>query len=52
MPDNVSAAAFSMAVSAGGALKALKTTQLITPEEAMLAMKKAAKSGPKGGSNV
>lgn len=47
MPDNVNAAAFSMAVSSGGALKALKTTQLITPEEAMAAMKKAAKSGYK-----
>jgi uncharacterized protein with GYD domain len=47
LPDNVTAAAFSMAVSAGGALKALKTTQLITPEEAMAAMKKAAKSGYK-----
>jgi uncharacterized protein with GYD domain len=47
MPDNISAAAFAMAVSAGGALKSFKTTQLITPEEAMAAMKKAAKSGYK-----
>jgi uncharacterized protein with GYD domain len=30
MPDNVSAAAFSLAVSAGGAVKAIKTTPLLT----------------------
>jgi uncharacterized protein with GYD domain len=47
MPDNVNAAAFAMAVSSGGALKAFKTTQLITSEEAMAAMKKAAKTGYK-----
>ena len=47
MPDTVSAAAFSMAVCAGGALKSFKTTQLITVEEAMSAMKKAAKAGYK-----
>ncbi|MFI5295795.1 MAG: GYD domain-containing protein [Thermodesulfovibrionales bacterium] len=45
LPDNVTAAAFSLAVSAGGALKALKTTQLMTAEEAVEAMKKAAKIG-------
>ncbi len=47
MPDNVSAAAYSMAASAGGGVKAAKTTQLLTTEEAMAAMKKAAKSGYK-----
>jgi len=50
-PDNVSAAAFSMAISAGGAIKAFKTTPLMTAEEAMEAMKKAGKAGykpPKG----
>jgi uncharacterized protein with GYD domain len=47
MPDNVSAAAFSMAVSAGGALKAGKTTPLLTAEEGIDAMKKAATSGYK-----
>ena len=46
-PDNVSAAAFSMAVSAGGALRAFKTTPLMTAEEAMEAMKKAGKTGYK-----
>jgi uncharacterized protein with GYD domain len=45
VPDNVTAAAFSLAVSAGGALKAYKTTPLITTEEAVEAMKKAAKTG-------
>ena len=44
-PDNVSAAAFSMAVSAGGALRAFKTTPLMTAEEAIEAMKKAGKAG-------
>jgi hypothetical protein len=34
-----------MAISAGGALKALKTTQLITAEEAVAALKKAAGTG-------
>lgn len=51
MPDNASAAAFSFAVSAGGALKAVKTTPLMTIEEGVAAMKKAAGSGycPPGG---
>jgi hypothetical protein len=40
MPDNVSAAAFSVAASAGGAIKAIKTTPLE-------AMKKAATAGYK-----
>ena len=33
MPDNVSAAALSMAVSAGGAIKAAKTSVLLTFDE-------------------
>lgn len=45
MPDNVSAAAFSMAASAGGAVKAVKTTPLMTIEEGMQAMRKAAGAG-------
>ena len=45
MPDNVSAAAFSLAASAGGALKALKTTPLLAITEGLGAMKKAAKVG-------
>src|ERR1700691_2114205 len=47
MPDNVSAAAFSMAVSAGGACKSVKTTPLLKVEEAMEAMKKAGACGYK-----
>jgi uncharacterized protein with GYD domain len=45
LPDNVSAAAFSMAVSAGGALKAIKTTPLLTMEESVAAMRKAPETG-------
>jgi uncharacterized protein with GYD domain len=44
-PDNITAAAFSLAASAGGALKAIKTTPLMTTEEAMEAMRKAANAG-------
>lgn len=40
-PDNVSAAAISLAVSAGGACKAYKTTPLMTVEEGIEAMRKA-----------
>ena len=45
MPDSVSAAAFSMALSAGGACRVVKTTALLTPAEGLEAMKKAAKCG-------
>jgi uncharacterized protein with GYD domain len=45
MPDNVSAAAFSLAGSAGGGLKAVKTTPLLTIDEGIEAMKKAAGAG-------
>ena len=41
-PDNVSAAALVMAVIAGGAVKEIKTTVLIPPEEAVAAMRLAA----------
>lgn len=41
LPDNVSAAAISMAVSATGVAKAYKTTPLMTVEEGVEAMKKA-----------
>jgi uncharacterized protein with GYD domain len=43
-PDNATAAGFSMAASAGGAVKAIKTTPLMTNEEAMTAMGKAGAS--------
>src|ERR1041385_1788824 len=45
MPDNITAAAFAMAVTAGGALKAAKTTPLLTFDEGGQAMKKAAEAG-------
>ena len=47
MPSSVSAAAFSMAVAAGGACKSVKTTPLLTVAEAQDAMKKAATCGYK-----
>ncbi|HLY20572.1 MAG TPA: GYD domain-containing protein [Bryobacteraceae bacterium] len=45
MPDNVGAAAFAMAIAAGGACHSVKTTPLLTIEEGMRAMKKAGASG-------
>src|SRR5215831_14526611 len=45
MPNNVSAAAFSMAAAAGGAVKAVKTTPLMSMEEAIEAMRKAGGAG-------
>ncbi len=45
MPDNVSVAALSMAVSSGGAVKNFKTTILMTVEEGLKAMKRAATTG-------
>jgi uncharacterized protein with GYD domain len=39
-PDNVSAAAISLAFSAGGALKSCRTTPLMTVQEGMEAMRK------------
>ena len=44
LPTNVSAAAFSMAVSAGGTVKAFKTTPLMSMDEAVTAMELAAES--------
>lgn len=41
MPDNVSAAAVSMAVGSSGGISAYRTTPLLTTAEAMEAMKKA-----------
>ena len=43
-PDNVSAAALSLAAAAGGALRAAKTTPLMTMEETIEAMKRAGKA--------
>ena len=45
MPDNVSVAAVSMAVGASGTCKDIKTTVLLSMEEALEAMKKAGSLG-------
>jgi len=45
MPDNVSIAAISMAFAAGGACKSVQTTPLISPDEAVQALKKARECG-------
>ena len=45
VPDNVSAAALALAINAGGAMKAFKTTPLMTVEEGMEAMRKAGGTG-------
>jgi uncharacterized protein with GYD domain len=47
MPDNASAAAFSVAIAAGGACKHVKTTPLLSLAEGLEAMKKAGSSGYK-----
>jgi hypothetical protein len=47
MPGNVEAAAFSLAAAAGGAVRAIKTTPLMSTAEGIEALKKAAKSGYK-----
>ena len=45
LPDNVSAAAFSMVPSAIGSAKSIKTTPLMTMEEGVEALRKAGKPG-------
>jgi len=45
VPDNMTAAAFSFAVSQTGRFKAVKTTALLTSEEVLLAMHKARDAG-------
>jgi uncharacterized protein with GYD domain len=44
MPDNASAAALSIAASAGGALRHVRTSPLMTLEEGVSAMQKASTS--------
>jgi len=50
-PDNASIAAFSVAASAGGAVKSIRTTPLMTADEGVEMLRKAAGSGyrPPGG---
>ena len=45
LPENTDAAAFSMAVAAGGACKAFRTTPLLSVEEGVEAMRKAQGAG-------
>jgi uncharacterized protein with GYD domain len=45
MPDNISAVGISMAFGAGGAVKCIKTTPLLSATETMEAMKKASAAG-------
>ena len=45
MPDNVSAAAIAIAFAAGGAVRNVQTTPLMTTAEALDAVKKAAACG-------
>jgi len=45
MPDNVSAAALSMAIGSTGSVTGYRTTTLLTPAEAVEAMKKASGVG-------
>jgi uncharacterized protein with GYD domain len=47
MPDDVSMAAFAMAVGAGGACSAFRTTRLLSAADGMAALKKARKTGYK-----
>lgn len=47
MPDNVSAAAFTLAISQGGSLRAAKTTPLMTGGEFIKALKKVGGAGYK-----
>src|SRR5512143_3640230 len=44
LPDNPSAAAFSFAVGAGGAVRLFRTTPLLTINEGVQAMRKASQS--------
>ena len=46
-PNNVSAAAIAMAFAAGGTIKSVRTTPLLSAEDAIDAIKKAASCGYK-----
>lgn len=47
MPDHITAAAFALAIAAGGSVKAQKTTPLLNIEDGKAALKKANASGYK-----
>jgi uncharacterized protein with GYD domain len=46
-PNNVSAVALALAAAAGGSLKSIKTTPLLTINDGLAALRKASKSGYK-----
>jgi uncharacterized protein with GYD domain len=43
-PDNTTAAGLAMAIAAGGAVKSIKTTPLLTVDEGIAALRKAAEA--------
>jgi len=45
-PDNVSAAAVGLAITAGGAVRLYETTPLMTTDEGVQAMRKGAEAAP------
>jgi uncharacterized protein with GYD domain len=45
LPDNITAAALTMCISAGGSVTSVKTTPLISGVETLQALKKAAAAG-------
>ncbi|HTR66156.1 MAG TPA: GYD domain-containing protein [Terriglobales bacterium] len=45
LPDNVTAAGIAIAFAGGGACKSVRTTPLLTAQEAIQALNKAAESG-------
>ena len=47
MPDSTGAAAFAIAIGAGGACRGVKTTPLLGVDEGIVALKKAGASGYK-----
>lgn len=47
LPDNSAAAAMALAVAGGGACRSVKTTPLLSVDEGIAALKKAATSGYK-----
>jgi uncharacterized protein with GYD domain len=52
LPDHTGAAALSMAASAGGTIRTIKTTPLMTVEESFDAVKKAAGTNDHGSSSA
>lgn len=45
MPDDEAVAAFALAIAAGGSIRAQKTVRLLTVEQGLASMKKAADAG-------